>query len=49
VLFALVAWDDCAVYLSTPPAAFSVLLATENHAALLTYPAALVFSKETTW
>jgi hypothetical protein len=43
---ALVAWDDCAGYLSTPPEAFPVLLTTTNHAAVLLYPAAIVLSKE---
>ncbi len=43
---ALIAWDDCAVYLSTPPEAFPILLSTTNHAAVLLYPAALVFTKE---
>ena len=45
-LLALVAWDDCAGYLSTPPEAFPLLLSTENHAARLLHPAAIVFSKE---
>lgn len=45
-IIALVAWDDCAVYLSVPLEAFPVLLSTTNHAAVLLYPAALVFSKE---
>ena len=43
---ALIAWDDCAVYLSTPPEAFPLLLSTTNHAAVLMYSAAIVFSKE---
>lgn len=45
-IMALVAWDDCAGYLSTPPEAFPVLLTTTNHAAVLLYPAAIVLSKE---
>ena len=45
-LLALVAWDDCAGYLSTPPEAFPLLLSTDNHAARLLHPAAIVFSKE---
>ena len=45
-LIALVAWDDCAGYLSTPPEAFPLLLSTDNHAARLLHPAAIVFSKE---
>jgi hypothetical protein len=43
---ALIAWDDSAIYLSIPLEAFPVLLSTTNHAAVLLYPAAIVFSKE---
>ena len=43
---ALIAWDDCEVYLSTPLEAFPLLISTTNHAAVLLYPAAIVFSKE---
>ena len=43
---ALIAWDDCEVYLRTPPEAFPLLLSTTNHAAVLLHPAAIVFSKD---
>ena len=45
-LMALIAWDDSAVYLTLPLEMFPLLFATHNPAALLLYPAAIIFTKE---
>jgi hypothetical protein len=42
---ALIAWDDCAVFLDMPPDAVRLVAASGHHPALLLLPAAIVFSK----
>ena len=42
---ALVAWDDCAVFLDMPPDAVRLVAASGHHPAVLLLPAAIVFSK----
>ena len=42
---ALVAWDDCGVFLDMPPDAVRLVAASGHHPAVLLLPAAIVFSK----
>jgi hypothetical protein len=41
---ALVAWDDCAVFLDMPPDAVRLVAASGHHPAVLLLPAAIVFN-----
>jgi len=41
---ALVAWDDCAVFLDMPPDAVRLVAASGHHPAFLLLPAAIVFN-----
>jgi hypothetical protein len=41
---ALVAWDDCAVFLDMPPEAVRLVAASGHHPAFLLLPAAIVFN-----
>jgi hypothetical protein len=41
---ALIAWDDCGVFLDMPPDAVRLLAASGHHPAILLLPAAIVFS-----
>ncbi len=43
-LLALIAWDDCAVFLDMPPDAVRLVAASGHHPAVLLLPAAIVFS-----
>jgi hypothetical protein len=42
---ALIAWDDCGVFLDMPPDAVRLVAASGHHPAILLLPAAIVFSK----
>ena len=41
---ALIAWDDCAVFLNMPPDAVRLVAASGNHPSILLLPAAIVFN-----
>ena len=41
---ALIAWDDCAVFLDMPPDAVRLVAASGHHPAVLLLPAAIVFN-----
>jgi hypothetical protein len=43
-IVALLAWDDCAVFLDMPPDAVRLVAASGHHPAILLLPAAIVFS-----
>ena len=44
---ALIAWDDCGVFLDMPPDAVRLVAASGHHPAVLLLPAAIVFSPAT--
>ena len=44
---ALIAWDDCGVFLDMPPDVVRLVAASGNHPAILLLPAAIVFSPAT--